>query len=122
MKMAKEQSLFLNPTKFSGACGKLMCCLRYEYDNYRETKARLPAIGATVVTPRGKGKIIGHNVIREWVMVEIPDSGHFEFRADEVQASWSGPSCATGGGCSLPGGSCGTSKKKNDDGDSLIQL
>jgi cell fate regulator YaaT (PSP1 superfamily) len=122
MKMAKEQSLFLNPTKFSGACGKLMCCLRYEYDNYRETKARLPAIGATVATPRGKGKIIGHNVIREWVIVEIPDSGHFEFRADEVQASWSGPSCATGGGCSLPGGSCSASKKKNDDGESLIQL
>jgi cell fate regulator YaaT (PSP1 superfamily) len=120
MKMAKEQSLFLNPTKFSGACGKLMCCLRYEYDNYRETKARLPAIGAAVATPRGNGKIIGHNVIREWVIVEIPDVGHFEFRADEVQTSWSGPSCASGGGCSLPGGSC--SAKKSGGGENLIQL
>src|SRR5688572_6119550 len=121
MKMAKEQSLFLNPTKFSGACGKLMCCLRYEYDNYRETKAKLPAIGATVGTPRGQGKVIGHNVIREWVIVEIPDAGHFEFRADEVQSQWTGPSCSTGGGCSLPGGSCG--KKKNDaGGGDLIQL
>src|SRR5947209_13025023 len=121
MKMAKEQSLFLNPTKFSGACGKLMCCLRYEYDNYRETKARLPAIGASVATPRGNGKIIGHNVIREWVIVEIPDAGHFEFRADEVQAAWTGPSCASGGGCSMPGGSCGV-KKSGAGGESLIQL
>jgi cell fate regulator YaaT (PSP1 superfamily) len=122
MKMAKEQSLFLNPTKFSGVCGKLMCCLRYEYDNYRDTKAKLPAIGAQVATPRGNGKVIGHNVIREWVIVEIPDAGHVEFRADEVQSVWSGPSCATGGGCSLPGGSCG--KKTNGAGptDGLIEL
>jgi cell fate regulator YaaT (PSP1 superfamily) len=121
MKMAKEQSLFLNPTKFSGACGKLMCCLRYEYDNYRETKARLPAVGATVGTPRGTGKVIGHNIIREWVIVDIPDAGPFEFRADEVQTNWTGPSCATGGGCSLPGGGCGT-KKNGSRGDDLIQL
>ena len=40
-----------------------MCCLRYEYDNYRETKARLPAINTNVMTPRGKGKVIGHNTI-----------------------------------------------------------
>jgi len=120
MRMAKEQSLFLNPTKFSGACGKLMCCLRYEYDHYRETKAKLPGIGKEVNTPRGKGKVIGHNVIREWVIVDIPDSGHFEFRADEVQSAWSGPSCASGGGCSMPGGSC--SAKKGGGGDTLITL
>jgi cell fate regulator YaaT (PSP1 superfamily) len=122
MKMAKEQSLFLNPTKFSGACGKLMCCLRYEYDNYRETKAKLPAVGATVGTPRGKGKVVGHNVIREWVIVEIPDAGHFEFRADEVQSQWTGPSCSTGGGCSLPGGGCGKKKNGANGGDGLIEL
>ena len=46
MKMAKDQSLFLNPVKFSGVCGKLMCCLRYEYDFYKEAKTRFPAIGA----------------------------------------------------------------------------
>jgi cell fate regulator YaaT (PSP1 superfamily) len=122
MKMAKEQSLFLNPTKFSGACGKLMCCLRYEYDNYRDIKAKLPAIGAQVATPRGKGKVVGHNVIREWVIVEIPEVGHVELRADEVQAQWSGPSCSTGGGCSLPGGSCSAKKNGADGGDGLIQL
>jgi cell fate regulator YaaT (PSP1 superfamily) len=122
MKMAKEQSLFLNPTKFSGACGKLMCCLRYEYDNYRDIKAKLPAIGAQVATPRGKGKVVGHNVIREWVIVEIPELGPVELRADEVQTSWSGPSCATGGGCSLPGGSCSAKKNGADGGDGLIQL
>jgi cell fate regulator YaaT (PSP1 superfamily) len=123
MKMAKEQSLFLNPTKFSGACGKLMCCLRYEYDSYRETKARLPAVGTTVTTPRGQGKVVGHNVIREWVIVEIPDMGPFECRADEVQTQWSGPSCASGGGCSLPGGSCSAKKSgKGSGSDGLIEL
>jgi cell fate regulator YaaT (PSP1 superfamily) len=123
MKMAKEQSLFLNPTKFSGACGKLMCCLRYEYDNYRETKAKLPAIGKEVNTPRGPGRIIGHNVIREWVIVDVPDLGHFEFQAAEVQLVWSGPSCASGGGCSLPGGGCGRKQSGAGGGpDALINL
>ena len=58
MKMAKDQSLFLNPVKFSGVCGKLMCCLRYEHDTYVEAKKRLPQIGEIVMSPRGQGKVM----------------------------------------------------------------
>jgi cell fate regulator YaaT (PSP1 superfamily) len=99
MKMAKEQSLFLNPTKFSGVCGKLMCCLRYEYESYREMKSQLPPIGAEVLTPRGKGRVTGHNVLKEWLFVELPDVGEVEFRADEVRAPMV-TGCRSSGGCS----------------------
>jgi cell fate regulator YaaT (PSP1 superfamily) len=100
MKMAKEQSLFLNPTKFSGACGKLMCCLRYEYDFYRETKAKMPAIGAEVSTPHGKGRVVAQNIARESVHVEIPDAGEAEFKLSDIAA-------ALRMGCNHTGG-CGT--------------
>jgi cell fate regulator YaaT (PSP1 superfamily) len=85
MKMAKEQSLFLNPTKFSGVCGKLMCCLRYEYDHYRETKAQMPVLGAEVNSPDGRGRVTGHNVIRERVIVGFSDGREREYPAGEIQ-------------------------------------
>jgi cell fate regulator YaaT (PSP1 superfamily) len=71
MKMAKEQSLFLNPLKFSGICGKLMCCLKYEYPTYKEAKSRLPATGAIVSTSHGSGKVVEVNVIKETFNIEL---------------------------------------------------
>ncbi len=71
IRMAKEQGLSLNPTKISGLCGRLMCCLTFENDNYHELKKHLPKIGKTVNTPKGKGKIIRHNVLKERVVVLI---------------------------------------------------
>lgn len=73
MKMAKEQSLFLNPLKFSGICGKLMCCLKYEYPIYKEVKSRLPAMGSIVMTQKGSGKVVEINVIKETLSVELQD-------------------------------------------------
>jgi cell fate regulator YaaT (PSP1 superfamily) len=98
MKMAKEQSLFLNPTKFSGACGKLMCCLRYEYDFYKETKARMPAVGIEVSTARGKGKVVAHNIARETVVVQLPDAGEAEFALGDVAVPIK-TGCSHTGGC-----------------------
>lgn len=72
MKMAKEQSLFLNPLKFSGICGKLMCCLKYEYQIYKDSKDILPPLGTIVTTPKGLAKVYEVNVIRESI------SGHLE--------------------------------------------
>lgn len=63
IRMAKEQSLSLNPTKISGQCGRLMCCLTFENDTYKQLKKKFPAIGKKVMTPDGKGKVIRHNVI-----------------------------------------------------------
>src|SRR2546422_10808113 len=74
MKMAKDQSLFLNPVKFSGVCGKLMCCLRYEHENYVETKKRLPQIGDTVMTPRGQARVIDLNIVKEEVFALLIES------------------------------------------------
>jgi cell fate regulator YaaT (PSP1 superfamily) len=74
MKMAKDQSLFLNPVKFSGVCGKLMCCLRYEHENYVEAKQRLPQIGELVMTPKGQGKVQEVNIIKEEVVVLLHES------------------------------------------------
>lgn len=74
MKMAKDQSLFLNPVKFSGVCGKLMCCLRYEHEQYVETRRRLPQIGQTVTTPRGPGRILDVNVVTDEVVVFLQES------------------------------------------------
>lgn len=108
MRMAKEQSLFLNPTKFSGVCGKLMCCLRYEYDHYRQTRAQLPVVGGEVVTPEGPGRVVGHNVIKESVIVALKGGREMEFPAAEVERPIvRGCSVLAGGKCS---GGCGERK------------
>src|SRR6185437_7633386 len=69
IKMAKEQSLPLNPSKISGVCGRLMCCLSYENDQYIDAKKNMPAPGEPILTPEGPGKIIGQNVPRTSVDV-----------------------------------------------------
>lgn len=74
MKMAKDQSLFLNPAKFSGVCGKLMCCLRYEHEFYKEARERLPSVGAMVSTSRGIGRVVDVNVVSDMLTVELEDS------------------------------------------------
>ncbi|MGX8706271.1 MAG: PSP1 domain-containing protein, partial [bacterium] len=71
IKMAKEQNLSLNPTKISGQCGRLMCCLKYEQDNYDAVLKRVPRVGKDIVTPDGVGVITEINVIKETVRVRI---------------------------------------------------
>ncbi len=71
IKMAKEQNLSLSPTKISGLCGRLMCCLNYEHEHYCETRRRMPKQGSTVNTPDGKGIVIENNAITEKVRVKI---------------------------------------------------
>lgn len=71
IKMAKEQNLSLNPTKISGICGRLMCCLSYEQEAYEEIRQHLPKVGSYVKTPKGKGDVISNNVVKESVNVKI---------------------------------------------------
>jgi len=75
LKMAKDQDLPLNPMSISGACGKLMCCLKYEHPLYAEFKADVPAAGERVGTPEGDGVVVGHDVPREKVVVRLAASG-----------------------------------------------
>ena len=82
IKMAKEQNLSLNPSKISGQCGRLMCCLKYEQDTYEQTLKRVPKVGKVIVTPDGTGVITEINAIRERVKVRIRvgDDDSFEVR------------------------------------------
>ena len=73
IRMAKEQDLSLNPTKISGVCGRLMCCLRYEFDAYKDFKSRAPKQGAKVETPAGVAKVVDLNVPKETVTVLLEE-------------------------------------------------
>jgi cell fate regulator YaaT (PSP1 superfamily) len=75
MKMAKLQKATLDPNKVTGRCGRLKCCLRYEYDHYLETQKKLPSIGAEVNTINGDGKVVAHELLANKIWVEIPDLG-----------------------------------------------
>jgi cell fate regulator YaaT (PSP1 superfamily) len=69
MKMAKLQKATLDPNKISGRCGRLKCCLRYEYDTYEEHRKELPPVGATVVTKQGTGKVVGQELLARKLIV-----------------------------------------------------
>lgn len=101
MKMAKDQSLFLNPVKFSGVCGKLMCCLRYEHETYVEAKKRLPQIGEIVMSPKGQGKVMDLNLLKETALVQLIESKvELEFPATELRIEKT-TKCADCRGCSV---------------------
>lgn len=67
----KDQNLSLNPTKISGACGRLMCCLKYENDYYEEARAQLPDVGDEIHTPEGTGQVVGLNILDISMQVKI---------------------------------------------------
>ncbi len=73
IKMAKQQNLTLNPSKISGICSRLMCCLRYESEFYEEMEKVMPKVGQTVITADGPGKVVSSNAIKEMVLVELQD-------------------------------------------------
>ena len=89
IKMAKEQNLSLNPTKISGVCGRLMCCLKNEEETYEELNSRLPAIGDTVTTNDGlKGEVQTVSVLRQLVkvLVEVNDEKEIrEYKAEDLK-------------------------------------
>jgi cell fate regulator YaaT (PSP1 superfamily) len=73
IKMAKIQNLPLNPTKISGVCGKLLCCLGYEYECYRELSKGMPKVGKEIKTEFGKGRVIGINTLKRIATVDFGD-------------------------------------------------
>lgn len=137
LKMAKDQGLSLTPSKISGMCGRLMCCLRYETDFYRDQNLKLPAPGTPVDTPEGPGRVLNVNVFSEEICVELGDGRRITISGETVRKiredrgpakacknhvneggscdPQSGGSCDTSetGGC---GGGCGTTKGKKGGG------
>jgi cell fate regulator YaaT (PSP1 superfamily) len=84
IKMAKQQDLPLSPMEISGVCGRLLCCLAYEAEHYAETKKRLPRRGDEIDTPRGRGRVIDVNPIKESVQVELENQVTFEVTYEEL--------------------------------------
>lgn len=84
MKMAKIQKATLDPTKISGRCGRLKCCLRYEYDTYEALQKELPPLGSDVVTARGRARVLAQEILAGQILVETEDHRRVLIDASEV--------------------------------------
>ena len=84
MKMAKLQKATLDPNKISGRCGRLKCCLRYEFDTYEEIEKQLPKVGSQVVTREGKGKVLNQHILSEQLLLETEDHRRILIPASDV--------------------------------------
>ncbi|MBN1356394.1 stage 0 sporulation protein [bacterium] len=85
IKMAKDQGLSLIPSKISGLCGRLMCCLQYEHAHYADQIKTMPKVNKRVTTPRGDGKVKQLNILKSLVMVELADGEIAEFKVDQIK-------------------------------------
>jgi cell fate regulator YaaT (PSP1 superfamily) len=104
IKMAKDQHLVQNPSKFTGLCGKLMCCLRYEQDDAGTGRPPLPEEGMVVMTPMGRAKVMEVNAMQQMLTVQLESQAFIEVRLKDV-ATVEGCVDHTEGGCT----DCGTS-------------
>ena len=87
IRMAKDQGLALNPSKISGACGRLMCCLQYEHQTYKELSQSMPKLGRNVQTPGGLGKVIQNNIIKQTVLIRLEDESMLTYSIEELSQS-----------------------------------
>ncbi len=85
IKMAKEQGISLTPTEITGMCGRLRCCLVYEYELYVEARKQLPKRGKLVITPKGNGKVLDVIPLKGAVLVELEQGGQHEFMNQDIQ-------------------------------------
>ncbi len=84
MRMAKLQKATLDPTKISGRCGRLKCCLRYEYDTYQDLQKDLPPVGSEIVTSEGKGRVLAQEILASQILVVGEDSRRFVVAGSDV--------------------------------------
>ena len=84
IKMAKEQNLSLNPSKISGMCGRLMCCLAYEFEYYENAKKDIPKVGKRVITKRGEGKVIRQNILKKTLTVSLDGGEDIEISTKDI--------------------------------------
>lgn len=88
IKMAKEQNLSLNPTKISGICGRLMCCLNYKQSTYEDIRKRMPKVGSIVKTSEGTGEVFSNNIVKESIKVKLKKGEEEvleEFKIDNIE-------------------------------------
>jgi cell fate regulator YaaT (PSP1 superfamily) len=122
IRMAKEQGISLSPQEITGMCGRLRCCLVYEYEQYVEAKKQLPKVGKTIGTPHGEGRVIDVRPLRDSVLVAVAEAVHEVFRhqiepLEELEAlkkkAEAGCSKHENGGCD-----CGANKPRDQEQDS----
>jgi len=86
MRMAKLQKATLDPSKISGRCGRLKCCLRYEFDTYEELQSKMPSVGSRIVTPDGAATVLGHEILAQQLLVQTEDNRRILVGMDSVLA------------------------------------
>jgi cell fate regulator YaaT (PSP1 superfamily) len=84
MRMAKIQKTTLDPSKISGRCGRLKCCLRYEFDTYQALERDLPSVGSRVVTQHGQGRVLALEILARKAVVELEDRRKIVVAQDEI--------------------------------------
>ena len=123
IRMAKEQGISLSPQEITGMCGRLRCCLVFEYEQYVEAKKQLPKVGKRVGTPHGVGKVLRLRIIRDSAIVDVEGERHEVFRheiepLEELEAlqqkAEAGCSKHEGGGCDCGAKRDGTDNKKSN--------
>ncbi|MBT5028139.1 MAG: sporulation protein [Nitrospinaceae bacterium] len=82
IKMAKNQGMALNPSKISGVCGRLMCCLQYEHDNYKALIKNLPRVNSQIQTPDGPGRVLKNEILEQRVLVQLEDDNRVTYDLD----------------------------------------
>lgn len=85
IKMAKAQGISLDPSEITGMCGRLRCCLIYEYEQYVTARKELPKRGKRVISPKGEGKVVDILPLTEMIVVDIPDEGRIQFMRHELE-------------------------------------
>ncbi|MCF8720368.1 PSP1 domain-containing protein [Nitrospina gracilis] len=85
IRMAKDQGLALNPSKISGVCGRLMCCLQYEHNIYKNLIKEMPKLGKTISTPDGKGRVIQNDILKQKVTVRLEDDFIMYYDLEELR-------------------------------------
>ncbi|MBQ6516052.1 stage 0 sporulation protein [bacterium] len=85
VKLAKDQGMPITPSKISGTCGRLLCCLTYEYENYIEAAKGMPPVGSSVMTPQGLGKVCMIQFLNGTVLVKLEDGKQKEFHKSELE-------------------------------------
>jgi cell fate regulator YaaT (PSP1 superfamily) len=116
--MAKEQGISLSPQEITGMCGRLRCCLVYEYEQYVEAKKGLPKVGKRIGTPHGEGRVVDVRPMRESVLVDVEGEYHEVFRhelepLEELEALQK----KAAAGCSKhEGGGCDCGAKRGEEG------
>lgn len=85
IKMARDQGLVINPAKISGVCGRLLCCINYEYAQYEEVLRHYPAVNQLVKTPKGEGKVISISPLNGYFFVDVATIGMMRFEIEEIK-------------------------------------